>query len=497
MAFQWDPFFGISSMNNPQQLSQSDSTPPPAVENTSNSSASKPAIPYKNTLLIPESHMVDDIDTEHRTVNCLPALPETVDVFLGIAKPLLKAKSECNGSKKTNEVDYYEEQPMLKNFYGSDARARWEKKHKEWLEVRNKREQESSDLLAEATKNPVTLEDLLLGQLPPGSRYEAGEYEMVGTPVETKVPGISPLVLAAHKCFVDHRPLSLKPDDLLLPIVQAVGVYLLSMDQQMVREKYFKRSGKIELVVTTLTDPKLYWDQVFDKFAELIAEELGKEARDGLRAKFTTTGRFQNAAYDMALMNATRSVFEYRTDTRCGIPYVELRGTPADWIELGEKILSISKILSDPTWTALLKEKIVDPLQSAALAAQSGSVSEAGQKREAEHWASFYKYQSTSGGASVTGWISYLFPYMLYKPRYREVGPVTWKKLTVKEMTEGERELGSFMPGFSTVPMKWSRHDQGPDVKVYDMRLLAGQVGVTQREDKYIQPLWGWGVYYA
>lgn len=221
------------------------------------------------------------------------------------------------------------------------------------------------------------------------------------------------------------------------------------------------------------------------EFSNLIAEELGPEAREGLRAQFSTTGPFQNAAYDIALMNACRSVFSYSTHTLCGIPLIELKGSPDDWIRLGEKILKISTILS---WTASLKTDVVDPIIAAANESKNKN---GDNKIEAKHWSSFYKFESHSGGYNIDGWISLLFPFRLSRPSFYDRRPPTWEKLNVTEMKKTVRNLCAFMPGFSTVPMKW--HYYGQD---YDMRLLAGQVGVAQRDDGYIQPIWGWGVYH-
>ena len=427
-----------------------------------------------------------------RIVDCQKALPKPVEVWLGACKPLL----EKNYNKGTG-------------YYGNEPRREDEERrvdptseysiqaHKEWKERRAKTAEENAVMQKEALKIQVNLDRILKNQLPGNARYEAGDYEKIGVPIEIAGDGISPLMMAAHKAFCEHRPLVLRPDDILLPIIQAVGIYMLSLNPEMVREKYFKKNGRTTLVVErpdfVMGKDGNAWDLVFDDFATMIAEELGPAARDGLRAQFTTTGKFQNAAYDVALMNACRSVFSYETHTLCGIPLIEMLGTPDDWIELGKKILKISAVISDPEWTAALKTDVVDPLVAAAKAAADGTTND-----EAKHWASFYKFESHSGGYNIDGWITLLFPFRHEIPKFNATKPATWQKLSVAEMRKTIRNFAAFMPGFSTVPMKWKYSaDGGATVRDYEMRLLAGQIGVCQRPDGFIQPFWGWGVYHS
>lgn len=153
--------------------------------------------------------------------------------------------------------------------------------------------------------------------------------------------------------------------------------------------------------------------------------------------------------------------------------------------------IKFSSVLDDPEWTAALKKEIVTPLVDAA-------TNKTHDLAEAKHWASFYKFESHSGGYNVDGWCKLLFPFRLTAQSYYDNTQRTWKKMTVSEMTNTVRNFCAFMPGFSTVPMTWKySHDGGLTSKNYDMRLLAGQVGVAQREDGYIQPIWGWGVYHT
>lgn len=375
--FQWDPVF--ETMENaptkvvyknvdPMVVDQSTSTSTPqlpqsVVQSTSQSvvqSTSKSVVQsvskvqqsehrsqLPNPVLIKWGELLPTGVPNRRVVDCRSALPHPIEIWLGAAKPL----SNTDLGYKYN-TKYYKDQPNddHEHPYWRDENDAHHKyfvdSYKEWMGYRERDSKKYAEQAKKAKADPPKLDRLLSGQLPQGCRYEAGDYEPIGVPIEVYADGVSPLIMAAHKTFTEHRPLTLRPDDLLLPIVQAVGIYLLSLDPNVVREKYFKRNGRTTLVVDrpefVMGKEDNQWDQVFSEFANLITQELGPEARNGLRAQFTTTGPFQDAAYDIALMNACRFVFSYQTHTMCGIPVVELDGTPDDWITLGDKILFCS-----------------------------------------------------------------------------------------------------------------------------------------------------------
>jgi len=200
-----------------------------------------------------------------RIIDCREMLEHTKEIWLGAAKPLLQSDKVPKHGNLSDEPKRDNEHPSIRdNEYSK-------KYYKEWMEERQNKSIEYAEQIKKAKQNRPNLDRILAGQLPLGSKYEAGDYEPIGVPIEVYADGISPLVMATHKCFTEHRPLSLRPDDLLLPIVQAVGIYLLSLDQNIVREKYFKKNGQINLIVNRndfiMGKEDNAWDQVFDQAA--------------------------------------------------------------------------------------------------------------------------------------------------------------------------------------------------------------------------------------
>jgi hypothetical protein len=488
----WDPVFNVVSTPNTPKVGQPlESTPSPnpakSVESVKPTISATVIVPTTQAppstqpahsdgvvnAEVPVKWSQLPVSASHRhLIDCRPVLPKLIEINLDAAQPILETDKAIDPNNRYSgfHYDYYSNSAEFRQQY-PDYQTRYEQtvKRNEMLSQR-------------AQSNPPTLNKLLDGQIPAGSRYEAGDYEPIGMPIRVAGLGLSPLVMAAHHAFCEHRPLALRPDDLLFPLIQAVGIYLLSLDPTLLREKYFKKSGKIDLTVqrNDLVMGKPYpWENIFEVFAQKIAVELGPEARSGLRGEFSTSGPFQQAAYDVALMNATRSVFNYHLSTLCGIPVVELVGTPEDWIQLGEKMTKISAILGDPAWTQALQEKVVDPLIQAARHRQANQNSSG---EEAQHWASFYKYESHSGGYNISGWVKLLFPWQINRG--------VWQRVPVAAMLDTAHGITTFIPGYATVPVEWQYYDQK-----LNLRFVAGQVGVAQRKDGYLQPLWGWGVY--
>jgi len=104
------------------------------------------------------------------------------------------------------------------------------------------------------------------------------------------------------------------------------------------------------------------------------------------------------------------------------------------------------------------------------------------EKCDQHFWNSFYKYNSVSGGAYVTGWIQAFFPN---NPHCYD-----WEQGLNFESYSGS-EYGKFSSGISSAPFIW--HYLGED---YNMEFLAGFIGVIQ-EESFLEPYIGWAIKYA
>jgi Domain of unknown function (DUF4419) len=210
-----------------------------------------------------------------------------------------------------------------------------------------------------------------------------------------------PVVAAAHRAFMDHRPLCLSPDMIWLVICQGVANHI-NVNADALRSHFVHHQGKMQISVRrddfVKGSPENPWAEAIEEFTEKVNEHVGSDF-DLFQPKFTTTGPVERAAAGVVLLDAMRSYFTYDMDTLCGIPAVSLEGTPEDWQTVADRAELFGSL--DLEWW-------LEPLRGILnqfVAASQGVV-------DRQFWQSLYKYHDESGGPTMTGWISALFPYL-------------------------------------------------------------------------------------
>jgi hypothetical protein len=210
-----------------------------------------------------------------------------------------------------------------------------------------------------------------------------------------------PVVAAAHRAFMDHRPLCLSPDIIWLLICQGVANHI-NVHAQELRSRFVAHEGKMQISVRrddfVKGSPENPWAEIIEALTSEVREHIGS-AYDLFEPAFTTTGPVERAAAGIVLLDAMQSYFDYDMDTLCGIPAITLEGTPEDWQAVADRALQF-KALDLEWWLAPLRA-----LLQQFVAASQGVV-------DRSFWQSFYKYHEESGGPMITGWISALFPYL-------------------------------------------------------------------------------------
>jgi len=296
---------------------------------------------------------------------------------------------------------------------------------------------------------------------------------------------VSPLVQMAHDAFYEHRPLALSPDALWFTIAQGFATHV-NRNAEALRDRFVRHQGKIKLIVTrgdfVLGKPNP-WPEAFAAFSEQIAGHVGK-LRELVVADFSTTGPLERAASEVVLMDAFQAYFEYEMMCGCGIPAITLLGTADDWRSIRRRAQMLSEYGLEHWTDALL------PVLDAIVATAEG-------KDDPKFWQSFFHYESGSMGASLTGWIHVLFPYIkLWNDRTHgfEVGPnphlATWRK-NVGE--RGGPGMNSIPSGLASAPVGVT--DLTTGVR-HDMRFVAGMFGVVENGRGVLSPEFGWAVTY-
>ncbi|MGA2706143.1 MAG: DUF4419 domain-containing protein [Isosphaeraceae bacterium] len=223
-----------------------------------------------------------------------------------------------------------------------------------------------------------------------------------------------PVVAAAHRAFMDHRPLCLSPDMIWLMIIQGVANHINAHAEEL-RPRIVSHQGKVTMQVQrddfVKGSPENPWSEVFNEFSVQIRDHVGPNINLFLPA-FSTTGPVERAAAEVVLLDAMQSYFEYVVRTLCGIPAITLEGTHEDWKALAERVQGF-KAIGLGSWLEVLA-----PILRQFVRASQGDVAPT-------FWRSLYKLNNRSGGPVITGWITVFFPYLkVYRTR-RATVPVS------------------------------------------------------------------------
>jgi hypothetical protein len=329
---------------------------------------------------------------------------------------------------------------------------------------------EVSDVTASETRlRNVTAIEAIQSRL--GSKAEAGAANLESL-VATS---IHPFVNAAHLAFDDHFELALSPDDVWLCIAQAFAHHV-DVNSEQLRDRFVRHEGKAAITVYrdgfVKGSPDNNWPGVFNEFSDAIAEHIGNQ-RNLIVADFSTTGSIEKAASEVVLMSAMRNFFEYIVVTRCGIPRVTLLGTPADWLAIKQR----AEILSEYGLEPWIRE--LSPILAQLCEAAAG-------RPDRAMWKSFYKFESGSGGDSVSGWINVLFPFI------RRQGADQLEPNPFVSSWRGGYgpEPAAFPTGLSIAPFIWQYLGTS-----LPMEFVAGFVGVSQDTTTLaVRPAIGWAV---
>lgn len=288
------------------------------------------------------------------------------------------------------------------------------------------------------------------------------------------------LIAAAHVAFDEHRPLTLSPDMLWLAIVQGVAQHV-NLNAEELRKEFVQHDEKKKIHVRRddfrIRSPENPWPEVFGAFSAEIQKHIG--ANHALFVEtFSTTGAVEKAAFEVALLDAMQSYFNFELQTLCGIPEVILEGQTADWEKILRKLADVER-LGLNFWTEKLQ-----PILRQFIRASQGDV-------DRTFWQSLYKINDNSGGPYITGWITYLIPYVQDKDR--ESGHVTYTQNPfITEPADDFSGLSTnhFSSGLSIAPFVWNYLGNE-----HDYEFIGGFVGVTQdAQSLAVRPKIGWAV---
>lgn len=260
-----------------------------------------------------------------------------------------------------------------------------------------------------------------------------------------------PLLEAVHRAYDTHVGLRVSAGDVLYCLMQQFALWQKDADSErkdedrkvlIVRRDEFSFQGPND------------WAGTFPDFLEMMPEARGSP----VLSDDTPRTLVSRAA---ALMDANSRRYTYEVHTRCGIPFVDVTGTPDDWA----KVLAWTRACACPE-----------------VRAAADTVERAFVKHDARFWTDVYKRQNRSGGANIDGWILILFPFYVDNGRGRgapKAGGLGRGALKARDANHFPSS------GVSKVPFVWKYLGTR-----YNMTLHAGMSGVSGTECLQIEYMW-------
>jgi hypothetical protein len=292
---------------------------------------------------------------------------------------------------------------------------------------------------------------------------------------------IHPFVGALHYSFAHHRPITISPDMIWLLIMQGFSKHIYYHSDSL-KSEIVNFEGKEQISVrrddfirNKYSNP---WNEVIPEISSQIKTKVNTSLHPLIFNKFSTTTESTSIAHQITLMDALSDYYDFSVQTACGIPYVNLQGTPDDWKWIIDQ-LPILKEYGMEFWVENLT-----PIINQIYKTSKG-------ENNSLFWKSMYKWNSTSGGDRVTGWAAKFFPYLETKDGRKLVN--RYLPIPYGQETRGETAFyyglagDDFPSGLSVCNFDWIYYGQN-----IDMQFCAGFVGITQDKDKVLTPEINW-----
>ncbi|MFJ9446367.1 DUF4419 domain-containing protein [Kitasatospora sp. NPDC101235] len=298
-------------------------------------------------------------------------------------------------------------------------------------------------------------------------------------------PTFSLLLRAAHAAFAEHLPLSLSPDVLWYAVVYEVAVHVRMYPPRYRALFGAAGEGRAPIVVRddSLAGPSADrsepdWSRSVRLVREPLAAAVGAELVDLFRPDFSTTTPDDASSALVALMDVVSPYYDFRWETRCGIPRVRLEGTVGDWARLAAGVGALARRFG---WLAPWFAQLRPVVDEIAATAAGGPVDE-------EFWRSLFKWRSMSGGPRVTGWLTAFLAHTQTPDGPRLRRSFDWREAAGREYHQEAFEVNDFPSHLSRVPFVWEV--LGREVP---MVLVGGVLGV-ERDGEYLRPRLGTAV---
>lgn len=314
----------------------------------------------------------------------------------------------------------------------------------------------------------------------PGHKIEhLGRTEML----YTSQSGVHPTSLffqAMLGCFENHYPMALSPDILAYLINHEVAVAVKNNPERY-RHLFTTKVGKetIEVIDDTLVmGSPSNWGRTLNMFNPELRKRVPAGIMDRMLPGYSTDTPESIVATLISFMDAASPFYDYRVLTRCGIPQIRLLGTPEDWNRLLVCASGLAEVFQADL-SAYFRHLL--PVLK-RIASQADPSNQA----DTHFWSSIYKWDSQSGGDTVTGWITAFVNYV--KDTNGKLEPKRDYLYDWETVGWGGIDSGAFATHVSNVPFVWKYY--GVE---YNMSFLGGVMGIDNDEG-FVRPVLSYAV---
>ena len=243
----------------------------------------------------------------------------------------------------------------------------------------------------------AAIETILAAPDTPLESWTRGTPQLILAP-----PEVHPFLSAVTTAYHNHFPIIFSPDMIWLQILQGLASHVTA-NAEALRHHFVAHEKKklIEIVRDEFRrgNPDNDWEGAFAEFSQKMRPHIGATNHDLIAGKFGTTGPVEQAAMNVALMDAMQSYFVFGMTTSCGFPSVTLEGSEEDWRALRARAEKLA--VFDLSWWT----KHLIPILDQFIETSAG-------RPDKDFWCNFYKLQPVgSGTPHIHGHINTLFPY--------------------------------------------------------------------------------------
>jgi len=223
--------------------------------------------------------------------------------------------------------------------------------------------------------------------------------------IDGRMPGF---ILAVHTAYQNHYALKLSVTDFIILIGQGLSQHIEANFDKL-RHYFVNHEGKERIKVHRddfIKGQQNDWSTLFEDFAEEIKKRVKSDIYEVIIDDTSVATPTTRIVSQITLMEAMKSYFDYQVISECRIPQITLEGVPEDWKKLQEKVAKLVEMNKDDRlelkWWLVPLKSIISRICGTAI----------NREADVEFWQEIYKYHDGSGGASISGWITFLFPYL-------------------------------------------------------------------------------------